>query len=274
MSFRRSGCHDFSVRNHYRSNASDCTCSPKLAGRILSINCFPPSQKWEKDKERQSKGCPWVWVSLCCLPQSQPQILHLASIIRAVLFISRSTNIGSALFYFFLPSTRFPGLTLKPHCGIEVLWNPTSPIQIFPLPETPISRNTPDQHLITTTPQPQNRSLLAAKQDSVKAEIFHTYKCCSHRTLLGNSPSRLLGGNHEWRSRGVKVLNRSVLWSCVSASSPLFLTLPRWALSITKRRSEEFDSLPSLWQDFPFCLDFNLCLKKNMGHMTANWGSY
>lgn len=61
----------------------------------------------------------------------RPEILHLASINRSVLFISRSTNTG----YLFQrpPSTRFPSLTLKPDSNIEALLKPTSPIQIFPL---------------------------------------------------------------------------------------------------------------------------------------------
>lgn len=126
----------------------------------------------------------------------QPESLHLASIIRAALFISRSTNIGSP----FSPSTRFPSLTLlKPSHRSSVKTHLTHPdLPPAPFPAPLLCRNTPDQHLITTTPQPGIEAHWLHNKTLARPRYFTPYECCSHRVLLENSPSRLLGGDHEW----------------------------------------------------------------------------
>lgn len=104
------GCHDLSVINHYSGDESNCTCSLEVADFRVSIG--------REIKNGQAKGhgvCVHVCVGLHRLPQRQPEILHLASIIRPALFISRSTNIG------FTVNKVSPSLTLKPRSSMEVL---------------------------------------------------------------------------------------------------------------------------------------------------------
>lgn len=155
--------------------------------------------KDRQDKDLGVRMNVCVCVSLDCLPQRPTvgvkEILHLAPINRWVLFISHSTSMG----YLFRhrPSTSFPCLTLKPDSNTHCLLNPPHPPRSFPFGPL-LHRNAPDQHLITTTPQPRIESRWLHNK-TLSMPTYFTPSSVSHLVLLGNA-SRSYKGDHVWGS--------------------------------------------------------------------------
>ena len=163
---------------------------------LVSINTGERQTKTGRAR-RMACVCVCVCVSLHCLPQRLTarvkEILHLASINRSALFISHSTNIG----YLFQrrPSTLLPCSTLKPDSNTPPpVKTPPHPSRYFPFGPLP-HRNTPDQHLITTTPLPR---IEAHRLDNkaLSGPRYVTPSSVSHLVLLGNALCRSLKGNH------------------------------------------------------------------------------
>lgn len=173
-------------------------CQTTLALKVTCLSvcvCLVSiSMQTKTDRARQRVWSVCMCVSLNCLPQRPTvrvkEILHLASINRSALFISHSTNIG----YLFQcrPSTLFPRSTLKPDSNTHRLLNLPHPSRSFPFGAL-LHRNTPDQHLIKTTPQPGIETHWLHNK-ALSGPRYVTPTSVSHLVLLGNTLCSSLKG--------------------------------------------------------------------------------